>query len=347
LRHNCRLIEEKRMNKRERKRLAILDVLSNHDAPIGSSRITDILVAQGIEIKERTVRLYLGELDHAGLTENHGRRGRRITEHGLREADDSRVLQRLGFLTGKIDTMAYRMDFDPATRCGSVVINVSLLRPSDITPERMRLIGKVFSKGYAMGKLMALAGPGHRLADITIPESMVGIGTVCSITLNGVLLQHGVPTYSKFGGLLDLSAGHPTRFTELINYDGTSIDPLEIFIRGGMANYVGAVTSGDGTIGASFREFPAESVDTVRRVSSELEAIGLGSLLCLGHPGQSLYGVPVGPQRAGAVIIGGLNPMSIFEETGVRASSRALCGLADYKHLFHHTEFRERLQALT
>jgi repressor of nif and glnA expression len=335
------------MSKRERKRLAILDVLSNHDSPLGSSRITDILMAQGVEIKERTVRLYLAELDKSGLTENHGRRGRRITERGLREAGDSRVLQRLGFLTGKIDTMAYRMDFDPATCRGSVVINVSLLHPSDITTERIRLIGKVFSKGYAMGEMMALAAPGSRLAGLTIPDNMVGIGTVCSITLNGVLLRHGVPTHSKFGGLLDLTGGHPSRFIELINYDGTSIDPLEIFIRAGMANYVGAVTSGDGTIGASFREFPADSVDTVRHVASELEAIGLGSLLCLGHPGQSLYGVPVGPHRAGAVIIGGLNPMSIFEETGVRASSRALCGLADYKQLFHHTEFRERLQALT
>ena len=28
------------------------------------------------------------------------------------------------------------------------------------------------------------------------------------------------------------------RFSELINYDGTSLDPLELFIRGGMTSYV-------------------------------------------------------------------------------------------------------------
>ena len=335
------------MNKREKKRLAILDVLSTSDGPVGSTRITDILVAQGVEIRERTVRLYLGELDQQGLTENLGRRGRRITAQGLREADDSRVLQRIGFLTGKIDTMAYRMDFDPATRSGTVVVNFSLVRPTDITPERTRLIGKVFSKGYAMGEMMALAAPGTSLAGLTVPEGMIGIGTVCSITLNGVLLRHGVPTYSKFGGLLELSDGHPTRFVELINYEGTSIDPLEIFIRGGMANYVGAVTSGNGLIGASFREFPAESVETVRKVAAHLQRIGMGSLLCLGHPGQSLYEVPVGPQRAGAVIIGGLNPISIFEETGIRVNSRALSGVLDYKELFHYSEFRDRLDAIT
>lgn len=334
------------MDKREKKRLAILDVLSTSERPMGSSKITDILIAQGIEISERTVRLYLQELDGLGQTENLGRRGRRITESGMREADDSRALERIGFLSGKIDTMAYRMDFDPETYSGSVVVNLSFIKPADITNERRRLIGKVFSKGYAMGKMMALLESGESFSGLTVPSDKIGLATVCSITLNGVLLRHGVPTFSRFGGLLELDGGHPTRFAELINYDGTSIDPLEIFIRGGMADYVGAVTSGNGRIGASFREYPADSLETVRSVAAKLEAIGLGSLMCLGHPGQALYGVPVGPQRAGAVIIGGLNPISIFEETGLRVHSRALCGLIEFQRLFHYSEFREQLAAI-
>jgi repressor of nif and glnA expression len=334
------------MDKREKKRLAILDVLSASDRPVGSSKITDTLIAQGVEISERTVRLYLQELDSEGMTDNLGRRGRRITESGMREADDSRVLERMGFLTGKIDTMAYRMDFDPKTCSGQVVMNLSLVKPADITNERRRLIGKVFAKGYTMGKMLALLEPGETFGGITVPDDMVGIGTVCSITLNGVLLDHGVPTVSRFGGLLEMSNGHPTRFVELINYEGTSIDPLEVFIRSGMANYIGAVTNGNGRIGASFREYPAESIETVHSIAAQLEEIGLGSLMCLGHPGQALYGIPVGPQRAGAVIIGGLNPMSIFEETGLRVPSRALSGLIDFHRLFHYSEFREQLASI-
>jgi repressor of nif and glnA expression len=334
------------MEKRERKRLAVLDVLSANERPMGSSKITDILTAQGVEISERTVRLYLEELDAMGLTENLGRRGRRITETGMREADAARVLERVGFLSGKIDTMAYRVSFDPDLCKGQVVLNLSLVHPSDITTDRRRLISKVFAKGYAMGKMMALFRPGETFCGTLIPDGMIGIGTVCSVTLNGVLLRHGVPTVSRFGGLLELRSGRPTRFVELINYDGTSIDPLEVFIRSGMADYVGAVTTGDGRIGASFREFPAESINTVHAVAGRLEETGLGSLLCLGNPGQAIYGVPVGPQRAGAVIIGGLNPMSIFEETGLRVQSRALSGLIDFHRLFHYSEFRERLEAV-
>jgi len=334
------------VDKREKKRLAILDVFNRSGQVLSSTRITELLAAQGMDISERSVRLYLRELDEEGLTENLGRRGRTITEMGKHEADASRVLEGIGLLSGKIDAMAYQMDFDPALRRGSVVVNVSAIPIKEFTEERRKLIEKVFAKGYSMGTLLGLFAPGEKCGSFTIPEESVGIGTVCSITLNGVLLRRGVPTFSRFGGLIELHEGKPTRFVDIIHYDGTSIDPLVVFIRSGMADYMGAVMTGNGRIGASFREFPADSVEAVRSISSQLETIGLGSLLRLGNPGQSLYGVAVGPQRVGAIIIGGLNPMSIFEETGLRVRSSALSGLIDFNSLFHYSELKDRLAAL-
>jgi len=334
------------MDKREKKKLAILETLNRSSGSLSSASITELLTAQDVDISERTVRLYLQELDQEGLTENRGRRGRVITDKGKREAGTSRVLERIGLLSGKIDAMAYRMDFDPALRRGSVVVNVSTIPLKEFTAERRELIEKVFSKGYSMGQLLALFEPGESYEGFEVPEGHVGIGTVCSITLNGVLLRRGIPTFSRFGGLLELRDGSPTRFVDIIHYDGTSIDPLVVFIRSGMADYCGAVTTGNGRIGASFREFPADSIDAVHSISDQLETLGLGSLLCLGNPGQNLYGVPVGPQRVGAIIIGGLNPMSIFEETGLRIESSALSSLVDFNHLFHYSELKDRLAAL-
>jgi repressor of nif and glnA expression len=334
------------MDKREKKRLAILETLHRSGEVLSSVRITELLVGQDVDISERSVRLYLQELDAEGLTENHGRRGRAITEKGKREADTSRVLERIGLLSGKIDAMAYQMNFDPALRRGTVVVNVSAIPIKEFTDERRRLIEKVFSKGYSMGKMLALFEPGESCVGIELPDGFVGIGTVCSITLNGVLLRRGIPTFSRFGGLLELRDGKPVRFVDIIHYDGTSIDPLTVFIRSGMADYVGAVITGNGRIGASFREFPSNSVEAVRNISEQLETLGLGSLLCLGNPGQSLYGVPVGPERVGAIIIGGLNPMSIFEETGIRIQSSALSGLVEFNRLFHYSELKDRLAAL-
>ncbi len=334
------------MDKQQKKRLAILDVLRHSGDVVSSTRITELLTAQNVDISERSVRLYLRELDEEGLTQNLGRRGRAITEKGRREADASRVLEGVGLLSGKIDLMAYQMDFDPALRRGSVVVNVSSIPIGEFTEKRLDLIERVFSKGYSMGKLLTLLGAGESCGGHTIPEGHIGIGTVCSITMNGVLLRRGVPTTSRFGGLIQLHNGVPSHFSDIIHYDGTSIDPLVVFIRSGMADYIGAVTTGNGRIGVSFREFPSDSVDAVRSISKQLETIGLGSLLCLGSPGQSLYGVSVGPQRVGAIIIGGLNPMSIFEETGVRVRSSALSGLVDFNNLFHYTELKDRLAAL-
>jgi repressor of nif and glnA expression len=239
--------------------------------------------------------------------------------------------------------MTYRMNFDLNTTLGSVVINVTIVNP-ELFARNIPNICKVFSEGYAMGSLITFLGPGESLEHITIPQSMMGIGTVCSITLNGVLLKHGIPTNSRFGGLLELVDKKPIRFVEVIMYDGTSIDPLEVFIRSGMTDYMGAIRPGNGRIGASFREFPAESRDIVEHLGEKLKRIGLGGLVTIGKPGQSVLDIPVSEGRVGAVVIGGLNPVSILEENGVRAYSKALGGLIDFNRLFRYEEMESRIR---
>jgi len=135
------------------------------------------------------------------------------------------------------------------------------------------------------------------------------------------------------------------RFAEIIMYDGTSLDPLEVFIASGMTDYLGAVLRGNGRIGASFREFPAVSRDLVIHLADRLETIGLGGFMRIGRPGQPLLDIPVGEGRFGAVVIGGLNPVAILEENGVKVHSRALAGLIDFGRLFHYSELEDRLRA--
>ena len=77
--------------------------------------------------------------------------------------------------------------------------------------------------------------------------------TICSVTLNGVFRSHGIPMAARFGGLLELHDRQPVRFSQIINYDGTTIDPIEIFIRGRMTRVAEAARTGTGVIGAGFR----------------------------------------------------------------------------------------------
>ena len=199
----------------KKKQLAILRVLKKAEKPLSSNKITDELANLGLEISERSVRLYLQQLDQDGFTLNFGRRGRQISKAGLCELDASGIMERVGFLSAKIDQMTYRMNFDLDNRSGTVVINFTLVKPDDLLSCAEK-IKQVFAQGYTMGKFLALLPAGKHLGEITVPQGLVGIGTVCSITLNGVLLQHGIPTTSRFGGLLELQNNKPNRFVEII-----------------------------------------------------------------------------------------------------------------------------------
>ena len=321
------------MDKKERNRTAILGALSKMGTRTSSKRLAEFLVSAGYNLSERTVRMYLSELDAERLTESQGKR-RGITEKGLAELHATHTLQRVGCLAAKIDQMAYGMNFDLVTRTGSVVVNMSLVDPQQLAVCSEQIC-KVFECGYAMGTLLALLPPGEFLGDWAVPPGKLGFCTVCSITLNGVLMKHGVPTTSKFGGLLQLRDGRATRFVEMIHYDGTSIDPLEVFIRSGMTDYCGAIRDGNGVIGAGFREMPENSRDLAMQLAERVSAIGLGGFMEIGWPDQSVFDVPVTPGRIGVIMIGGLNPIAILEEQGYRVQSRALAGLMEYNRLFH------------
>jgi repressor of nif and glnA expression len=309
------------MDKKRKKQLSILGILKLSGGPLSSTRIASELAMLGQDASERTVRLYLKEMDAEGLTVNEG------------------------FLSAKIDRMTYGMDFDLAKCSGTVVVNITLVPLRELVP-RLDMICKVYEQGYAMGHLITLFEPGERVGRTSVSEGMVGIGTVCSVTLNGVLLKYGIPTHSLFGGLLEIEDRKPKRFLEVISYDGSSIDPLEVFIRSGMTDYVGAVTTGNGRIGAGFREFPDESRALIEDLADKLSRVGLGGFMMIGRSGQPVLEMPVSEGSVGAIVIGGLNPVSILEETGVRVYSRAMAGLVDYSKLFRYEDLPRRVGAL-
>jgi len=332
-------------DKIEKNRLAVLRALHEANRPLGSSRIAERLAAGGLEISERTVRFYLLALDRDGLTRNLGKRGRAITERGAAELAKARVVEKVGLLASKIDQLTYRMDFNLSRKTGTIVLNLAVVPRPQLGPAA-RLIRRIFQAGYGMGNLMSLAPGGAQVGETTVPQGMVGVGTVCSITLNGVLVAQGIPTTSRFGGLLELRDGKPLRFEEIIYYDGTSLDPLEIFIRGGMTDTLGAAATGQGRIGASFREVPALSRDQVIALSRRLKKIGLGGLLLIGWPGRPLLEIPVGEGRCGLIVTGGLNPLAALEERGIHIHTRALAALVDFRELFPFQELDSRIKNL-
>jgi repressor of nif and glnA expression len=77
----------------------------------------------------------------------------------------------------------------------------------------------------------------------------------------------------------------------------------------------------------------------VVQLSEELKAKGIRGILKIGRPNNALYEVPVGMDRAGMVIVGGLNPIAALEESGVPTESKAMSILYEYSEMKPCTEF--------
>lgn len=309
---------------------------------MGSQHIAEQLRVSGIDLGERTVRNYLAQSDELGWTENLGRRGRRLTSAGRLEVEGALVVDKVGFVAARVDTLAYQMSFDVATRKGKVILNISTLAPEDL-PHAAKQITKVFDANLGMGRLLAFGRPGERIGEFRVPQKRVAIGTVCSVSINGIFLRANVAMSSRFGGLLQLESGKPRRFVQIINYDGSSLDPLEIFIRGHMTSVTQAAASGSGMLGASFREAPMVALPEIQRLSKLSEQVGLGSVLAIGSPNQPLLDVPVGQGRVGVVVCGGLNPMAAVVESGIDIASTAMSTLCEFDELIPYKDLPRRV----
>jgi len=320
-----------------RKVISILRILHDADKPLGSTRIARELHATGIDRSHRTIRYYLGMMDEEGLTRNLGKRGRAITPLGEMELRGARTVEKVGFMAAKVDELAYQMSFDIDRMQGKLILNISLIDHADVRRAVDKML-RVYSAGLGMGRYVAIATPGEQLGDFVVPEGSCAVGTVCSITVNGVLLKKGIVTKSRFGGLLEMRGGQPHRFTEIINYDGTTIDPLEIFISGQMTQVGQAASTGNGIVGASFREIPTVGINEVERINAKLEETGLGAALVIGKPNQPLLDVPVAHGRTGIIVMAGLNPLAAVEEVGVKTTNWAMKTMFGFEQLAPYEE---------
>ncbi len=316
-----------------RKMGAILRVLDRSESPLGSALISRKLAESGVELCERMVRYYLEVADSKGLTKNLGRRGRVITDLGCREMDATVALDKVGFVNSRIDELAYRMTFDEATLSGTLVINISVVN----TRERRRTlkeVSRVMQARLGVGKFVLETNfPEQILRHVDVPEHHITIGTVCGVTLNGVLLNHGITMINRFGGLLDLVDGTPVRFSHIIDYAGSTVDPLEVFIKSKMTSVDKAARTGAGCIGASFREISVAALPAARAVIDRLEEIGLSGVIMIGKPNQPLLDIPVSAGHVGLIVAGGLNPIAAIEEAGTPTLSRAMFNLCEFERL--------------
>jgi hypothetical protein len=315
--------------------LAILKILEQHqDTVLGSREISRQLTLHGVNIAERTVRYHLRILDERGLTTVFGKAGRMITRKGKEELSQAFVSEKIGFVISKIETLSYLTSLDLEKNEGDIILNVSYFSEGHLN-HALKAMKPVFLSHYVMSDKVVLKKAGEKIGDVYIPEGQIGFGTVCSVTINGIFLKAGIPVTSRFGGVLQVEESEPSRFTALISYEGSSLDPLEIFIKSRMTDVLGATKYNSGKILASFREIPVVCIEKAREISKGMKDKGIGGVLLIGNPNQPLLEIPVNMDKAGMIIVGGLNPIAALEEAGIPTTSKAMSTLYRFSDLIN------------
>ncbi|MDO8716206.1 MAG: NrpR regulatory domain-containing protein [Dehalococcoidales bacterium] len=324
----------------ERKIITILKVLSESSEPLGSSTIARELERHGIFLSERAVRYHLKITDEQSFTQPAGRDGRMLTPAGLEELRMALAPEQVGFILEKLELLAFRTTFDPVKRTGLLPVNTSLIAKNKFR-DALSAMRATFKAGICVSDLVAVAVEGEKIGSIVIPAGKIGLATVCSVTVNGVLLKSGIPIESRFGGVLELRDSAPRRFVAIINYNGTSLDPSEQYIRARMTGVSQAARTGNGKILANFREIPAPARAMVEEKMVRLKEAGIGGVCALGNTSEPICRIPVGVNRVGMVLYGGLNPAAAVAEAGIEIENVAESGLIEFQRLKSFWKLRD------
>jgi len=302
-------------NESARKEIEILRILSEFDSPVGSTLLKRELRKRGFLLSERTVRYHLQLLEAKGFVLGHDRKGRTITQHGLEELGRSLATQRLGFTITRFMSLAYSATYDPIVDAGTVVGNVSLLDNSlqDKTMDTMKALQ---SMNLLSAPYVKILNDKEEYCDISVPKGKFALFTVCNLTLDSILIHSGIPLFFKYGGLVQVVNRKPIRFVEIISHEGTTIPPLEVFVYRKMTSISRILKTGSGMILATLREIPSEAREKTVKILENQQKKGWGGVLVLGKPNEPVLGVPVGMDRFGICMVGGIVPGAAMVEEG-------------------------------
>jgi len=314
----------------------ILRVLSESAKPVGSRLLQRELEKRGFFLSERTVRYHLQLLELKGLVAGHERSGRTITSQGLAELSRALVSQRVGFVITRFLSMACSITYDYIADSGTVVANVSVLNKS-FHDKMFEIVRDLHAANLLLAPYFKVLDENEEYQNIVVPKGKIALFTICDLTVDGVLIRSGIPLFFRYGGLVQMVNGKPLRFIDMISYEGTTISPLELFVRSGQTSVLKVVKTGSGVLPVGMREIVAEARERTHKIVSTLKEKGWGGFLALGFPNDPVLGVPVSMDRFGLCMVGGLALAAALLEGGAKIetfASRCLVPIEEMKRIY-------------
>ncbi|HZD44282.1 MAG TPA: DUF128 domain-containing protein [Methanomicrobiales archaeon] len=240
----------------------------------------------------------------------------------------------LRFINHLIEEYAMQVTYEPAEDTGKIIYNLSLIENKDLE-YAIAVMRRAYRAGLAVSDRVRFLESGEILNGYTVPEGCTAICTMCTITLDGLLLKRGVPYNPIGGGLVEIEERVPKRFVHFILYNNTTIDPLQVLVSQEITSISDVMYRGSGMILGNMRECHMEAEMQVGGLLDELDGHGFTGVLDFGVPNVPLLGVQVSPQYMGIAMVGGTNPMAAIKEGNRTVVTQALKGLMGIETMDH------------
>jgi len=227
---------------------------------------------------------------------------------------------KLPFLLSKSWNLIQQVNFDVEKQKGNIIANVSYLDKDDLD-DALKIMENTYNDNPKF------INPYYTLIDHPNDDSKIGIATICSLSIDGIMINNGVMSNPKYSGLLELT--EPPLFIDMISYNGTTLDPHKIFLSKGMTSITG---NGPNKILASVKEIPYISRDYAVHLLEILNNIGF-SIYKIGKPRELVYNSKVDNYNFGVITGGGLNSIGAVKEKGIDIEVKAMEKLISFEKM--------------
>ena len=232
------------------------------------------------------------------------------------------------FTLSKIENLMQQVTFDPEKMKGAIITNTINVKKSQLS-QTLEVFRDTIQSGLSVCPLMRVEDAGKSIR----------INTACSITIDGVLMKHGIPVRPKGGGIIEVVEREPVRFTDLLMYWASTIDPIDILMAQEITGITGMMRTGNGRILGNLQEAPMLARERIEEVLDLLMEAEFSGVLELGEPNVDVLGMSVERDHVGVALVGGTNLVAAALECGITIENESISGLTDVSQMRHIEEF--------
>jgi len=233
-------------------------------------------------------------------------------------------LKPLVFSLSRIENLMHKVSFDPRRMKGEIITNTSMV-DLDMLGTTLRIFRDVIESGLSVSPYLKVETVGDRAK----------IMSACSITVSGVLLKAGVPVRPRGGGVIEVIDREPVRFTDMLMYWATTIDPIDVLISQELTSVVEMMETGTGRILGNLQEAPMLALERIEEKLDVLAEVGFAGVLDLGDPNMNVLGVSVERDHVGLSLVGGTNIVAAAMSRGIRIETESISGLTEIGEMTH------------